>query len=145
MPRLSQWMIRAALVWLGLGSTIGGLVLSTKGVHWLPRLWLLRSAHVHMLLVGWTMQLACGVAFWILPRLDARGSRGDERLVLVCALLLNGGVGAATAHDLALLGGAQVPWLLLVAGVLYAGAALAFAWHAWARVVPFRHLPRPER
>src|SRR5262245_56345456 len=92
MPRLSQLMIRSALVWLGLGSTIGGLVLCNKGVPLFAWLWVLRAAHIHILLVGWTVQLACGVAFWILPRLDARGSRGDERLVWLCYGALNTGV-----------------------------------------------------
>jgi hypothetical protein len=36
MPRLSQLMIRTALVWLAPGSTMGGLVLFTKGVPMLP-------------------------------------------------------------------------------------------------------------
>src|SRR5262245_55442228 len=38
MPRLSQLMIRTALVWLALGYTIGGLMLLNKGVPLL--LWL---------------------------------------------------------------------------------------------------------
>lgn len=91
MPRLSQLMIRTALVWLTLGSTIGGVLLLNKGIPLLPWLWTLRFTHVHLLLVGWTVQFACGVAFWILPRLDAGGARGDERLVWVCYGALNGG------------------------------------------------------
>jgi photosystem II stability/assembly factor-like uncharacterized protein len=45
-----------------------------------------------MLLVGWMVQLAYGVAFWILPRLDASGNRGKVWLVWVCygALVLAG-------------------------------------------------------
>ena len=147
MPRLSQLMIRTALLWLAIGFSVGGLVLLNKGVPLLPWLWTLRSAHIHMLLVGWTVQLACGVAFWILPRLDARGTRGDERLVWGCYAALNGGVVLGALHDpLAALvfwpGWAVLPPLM---GLLYGLAAALFVRHAWPRVVSFRALPRPER
>src|SRR5689334_25197122 len=99
MPRLSQLLIRTALVWLVLGSTIGGLLLLNKGIPLSPWLWTLRFTHVHLLLVGWTVQMACGVAFWILPRLDAGGSRGDERLAWLCYLALNVGVVLAALRD----------------------------------------------
>ena len=39
MPRLSQLLIRTALIWLAVGTTIGGLMLLNKGVPQLP--WLL--------------------------------------------------------------------------------------------------------
>ena len=147
MPRLSQLMIRTALLWLAIGYSVGGLVLLNKGIPLLPWLWALRAAHIHMLLVGWTVQLACGVAFWILPRLDARGTRGDERLVWGCYAALNGGVVLGALHDpLA----ALIAWpgwdaLLLLMGLLYLLAAALFALHAWPRVVAFRALARPAR
>ena len=148
MPRLSQLMIRTALVWLALGSALGGLVLFNKGVPILPWLWTLRAAHIHILLVGWTVQLACGVAFWILPRLDASGSRGNERLVWLCYAALNIGVVLAALHDplAAAFGETMIMQLMLVgAGVLYIVAIGAFAAHAAPRIVPFRTLPRPDR
>ncbi len=146
MPRLSQFMIRTALLWLGLGSTAGGLLLANKGVPLLASLWALRDLHIHVLLVGWTAQLACGVAFWILPRLDAQGSRGDERFVWACFILLNAGVVAAVLRSLIwIIENDDIVWLNAVAGLLYVAATLAFARNAWPRVVPFRTLPRPSR
>jgi hypothetical protein len=147
MPRLSQLMIRTALLWLGFGYSVGGLVLLNKGLPLLPWLWTLRAAHIHMLLVGWVVQLACGVAFWILPRLDARGTRGDERLVWGCYAALNGGVALGALHQpLAALAG-WPGWDVLppLMGVLYLLAAALFVRHAWPRVAPFRVLPRPAR
>lgn len=139
-------MIRAALLWLALGYTAGGLLLANKGVPLLASLWALRDLHIHVLLVGWTAQIACGVAFWILPRLDARGSRGDERPVWACFALLNAGVLAAVARSLIwMLAHADIVLLNVVAGVLYLAATLAFARNAWPRIVPFRTLPRPSR
>jgi len=148
MPRLSQIMIRTALVWLALGYTTGALVLLNKGVPVLPWLWALRTPHVHMLLVGWTVQLACGVAFWILPRLDASGSRGDERLVWGCYAALNAGVALGALHDpLATMPsvGQHARSMVLAMGGLYVIAALLFVVHAGPRIVPFRALPRPDR
>ena len=147
MPRLSQLMIRTALLWLGFGYSVGGLVLLNKGLPLLPWLWALRAAHIHMLLVGWVVQLACGVAFWILPRLDARGLRGDERLVWGCYAALNGGVVLGALHDplAALAAGPAWGALPPLMGLLYLLAAALFARHAWPRVVPFRVLPRPAR
>jgi len=147
MPRLSQLMIRTALLWLAIGYSLGGLVLLTKGLSLWPWLWALRTGHIHILLVGWTVQLACGVAFWILPRLDARGSRGDERLVWGCYVALNGGVVCGTLHDPLVALAAWSGWwaLLPLMGLLYVVAAVLFALHAWPRVVSFRVLPRPAR
>lgn len=147
MPRLSQLMIRTALVWLVMGYTLGGLLLWNKGMPLLPWLWTLRLSHVHMLLVGWTVQLACGVAFWILPRLDASGTRGNERLVWGCYWALNTGVVLAALYDplaprVAASGLRALP---VLAGVLYLGAIAAFTLHAWPRIVSFRSLPRPDR
>jgi hypothetical protein len=147
MPRLSQLMIRTALLWLAIGYSVGGLVLLNKGVPLLPWLWALRAAHIHILLVGWTVQLACGVAFWILPRLDARGARGDERLVWGCYAALNGGVVLGALHDPLAALAVWPGWdaLLPFMGLLYALAAALFARHAWPRVVAFRTLARPAR
>jgi hypothetical protein len=148
MPRLSRLMIRTALVWLTLGYTVGGLLLLNKGLSLLPWLWTLRFTHVHLLLIGWMVQFACGVAFWILPRLDASGARGDERLVWLCYSALNIGVVLAALHDplAAAFGEAMILQLMLVgAGVLYIVAIGAFAAHAAPRIVPFRTLPRPGR
>ena len=139
MPRLSQLMIRTALLWLALGSTIGGLVLFNKGVPLHPWLWTLRAAHIHMLLVGWTVQLACGVAFWILPRLDASGSRGDERPVWLCYGALNAGVilGAPYAPIVNIMGLAARGAAYIMVGGLYLIAAAAFFHHTWPRIAPF--------
>ena len=148
MPRLSRLIIRTALVWLALGYTVGGLLLLNKGLSLLPWLWTLRFTHVYLLLVGWMVQFACGVAFWILPRLDASGARGDERLVWLCYAALNIGVVLAALHDplAAAFGETMIMQLMLVgAGVLYIVAIGAFAAHAAPRIVPFRTLPRPDR
>lgn len=144
MPRLSQIMIRTALLWLGIGFMLGGLTLANKGVPFWPWLWTLRLPHVHMLLVGWMVQLAYGVAFWILPRFDASGNRGKVWLVWVCYGALNGGVLLASLRDplRAWFSADALAPLPVGAGVLYILATAAFVAHAWRRVVSFRPVPR---
>jgi len=134
MPRLSFYLIRTALLHLAVGFTIGALLLFNKGVPLTPDLWRLLPGHVEVVLVGWTIQLVLGVAFWILPRFSEGPARGDERLVWAAYGLLNAGVVAVLLS----------PWLLwpgefLLAGRLAElGAVACFAVNAWPRVKAFR-------
>jgi len=132
-PRLSVWMIRTALLHLAIGFGLGALLLAQRGMALngvIPRL---RPAHVELLLLGWTVQLAMGVAYWILPRFRSGAERGDERPAWLAYGLLNAGVVSVA------LGGAGLAWI----GLQFWGrcaeavAAGAFAWHAWPRVKPF--------
>src|SRR5215510_1648935 len=69
MPRLSQYFVKSALICLALGFTIGGLLLASKATSAVSALvWLWFPAHIILLLNGWLVQLALGVAYWILPR-----------------------------------------------------------------------------
>ncbi len=145
MPHISRVMIRTALLQLALGSTVGGLLLAEKGLRIAPWLWTLRPGHIQILLIGWIVQLACGVAIWILPRFDSAGSRGNLGLAWLCYGTLNAGVAFASLHlPLAtLLGYGQLDWMPLLAGLLYAVAVVAAVAQLWRRVLPFRTLPRP--
>jgi len=130
MPRLSRWFIRASLVYLALGFTLGGLLLFNKGVPLSVWLWQLLPAHVEFLLLGWTVQLAMGVGFWILPRFSS--SRGNEKAAWAAFVLLNAGVWIAGAGRLL-----ELPaWVILVGRAAEASAGVAFAVHAWPRVKP---------
>lgn len=139
MPRLSAWMVRAALVHLVAGFALGAALLSVRAGALPPVAWLLLPLHVDALLLGWTLQLAMGVAFWILPRFlvaapggapPRHGPRGREAPAWAAFVLLNAGVLLVGASPLA---GAP-------AGLAAAGrgaellAAAAFALHAWPRV-----------
>lgn len=132
MPRLSVWMVRAALLNLGIGFTLGGLLLFHKGMPLDGDVWRLWPWHIELALVGWIIQLAMGVAFWILPRFS-RGERfGNIRLAWIAFFLLNLGILAAgagqwfrSANELAALGRG-----------LELLAVVAFAAHLWPRVKP---------
>lgn len=131
MPGLSVWMVRLSLLHLAVGSGLGALLLASRE---LPRLagvggglWGYRNVHLETLLVGWMVQLALGVAYWVLPRVG--GGRPRAGLAAAGAVLLNVGVVAAAA------GGAWEAEAWAVAGrSAEAAAALLFGAHASPRV-----------
>jgi hypothetical protein len=130
LPRLSVWFARTALVHLVAGFTLGALLLTHKGVPLHPALWRLLPAHIELLLLGWTLNLALGVAYWILPRFKTGAPRGPAWPVWAAYGLLNGGIGLVCAA-------AWVPGgaiLLLLGRTAEAIAAGLFAWHARPRL-----------
>lgn len=130
MPRLSVWFVRMALLYLLAGFTVGALLLAHKGVPYAPALWRWRQAHIEMLLVGWIVQLAMGVAFWILPRFQQ--ARGNVRAAWVAFVLVNIGV-----LMVALVGPLSATrWIAPIGRGLEVAGAAAFAVHAWPRVKP---------
>ena len=132
MPRLSRLAIRAALVYLLLGFTFGGLMLLNKGTPLASWAWRLLPAHVEFLLIGWTAQFILGVGFWILPRFSRGPARGNELFAWLALWLVNAGV--------CLAGIAPVlnapPSIALLGRLAEAGAAIAFVLHTWPRVKP---------
>ena len=133
MPRLSCWFIRASLLYLAVGFTLGALLLAHKGLPLHPALWRLLPPHLEFLLLGWTLQLAMGMAFWILPRFPQGPERGNERLAWGAFGLLNAGVCLVGACWMLGLPG----WVPFLGRMLEAAAATAFVAHAWRRVRPF--------
>jgi hypothetical protein len=93
MPKLSVWMIRAALLHLGMGFSFGALLLANKGVPFMGEIWRLLEPHIELLIFGWMLQLAMGVAFYALPRHTNSEARfGSERLGWLSFILLNAGL-----------------------------------------------------
>ena len=138
MPRLSILMVRSALLHLAVGFFIGALILWQKGAGGIPGAWRWLPVHIHLLLIGWLVQLALGVAFWILPRFTVRDEggrvqqrRGREPLAWLSFLLLNGSTLAALATPL--LGRAA----LAASGVAVALAGASFMAHLWPRIKAF--------
>lgn len=138
MDRLSIVMARCSLMWLLAGVVIGGLMLVDRGIPGDWRLWMAPS-HGHMLFVGWLVQFALGIAYWLLPR-----RRSTERPLgywegqaLAAVIALNIGLmmrvtgeplertGHENALTLALLGGSAV---------LQVAAITLFIGQLWPRI-----------
>jgi cbb3-type cytochrome oxidase subunit 1 len=132
-PKLSVWFVRAALVYLAVGFTLGALILAHRAVPLGSFVDRLIPLHIEFLLIGWLVQLALGVAFWVLPRFRTGPERGREGLAWLSFVLLNCGV-------IAVGGGLMtgLPWVFPFAGHIAEGlAAGSFALHAWPRVKVF--------
>ena len=93
MPRVCVWLLRASLLYLGAGFTLGAVLLASKGYGVLPAAWSWLPVHMEWLLVGWFVQLVMGVAYWIFPRFGlSPAARGRESLAWVAFYLVNLGV-----------------------------------------------------
>ena len=76
MPPISVRLIRTALLCLLTGAALGAVLLvdpALDHIGW----W---RAHAELMLVGWTIQLALGVAYWILPKHASGSERGPTVL-----------------------------------------------------------------
>jgi hypothetical protein len=132
-PKLSVWFVRTALVYLSVGFALGAVLLGAPGLQLRIPTARLLPAHIEFLLTGWMVQLALGVAFWILPRFRVGPERGREEIAWVSYVLLN--IGVVTAAAGAVIG---LPALVPSIGHVVQGlAAGAFALHAWPRIKVF--------
>lgn len=131
MPRLSVLMIRAALLYLGVGFLFGGLLLFNKGVPFAGSIWRLLPVHVELLIFGWMMQLIMGVAFWIAPRFSVEPRYGRVVLARLAFVLLNAGTWLSAASQWS--GSASFH---LIGRMALLGAGIAFVFHLFPRIKP---------
>lgn len=132
MPKLSVYFIRAALIHLAISFGMGGLLLTQKGLPIGAWIWQLRDPHIDLMIIGWTLQLIMGVAFFALPRFSPPASRYGASVLGWCSLiLLNGGLGIA-------IGSESLAWTPgVLSGKLAIGAAIAsYVVMIWPRVKP---------
>ncbi len=133
MTRLSVWTVRTSLLYLGAGFLIGALMLTQKGVPTFdPSALRMLPLHVEFVLFGWTLQLAMGIAFWILPRFSHGPRYGNQVFGWLAFVLLNIGVLCAGLSQWL---GADSAFALL-GRLAEVGAVIAFVGHAWPRVRP---------
>jgi cbb3-type cytochrome oxidase subunit 1 len=128
--RLSVWTVRVALLYLDVGFLIGALMLTQKGVPLDGSLLRLLPLHIDVLLFGWTLQLAMGIAFWILPRFSREPRYGNQTFGWLAFALINFGVWCAGVGQ----------WLNAPLAIILLGraaellAVACFTLHAWPRV-----------
>lgn len=104
-PRSSRVLVRTALVHLVLGGALGLAMLAgrTGALPTLPAAAL--ELHAEILLVGWIVQLATGVALWILPRAPGERARRPDGPGWAVLALLNGGIACVALEALVGAGG----------------------------------------
>lgn len=133
MPRVSQWFIRTAMMYL-VTALILGAVMQTSLAAWFPLFRALWITYLHLLVVGWLTQLIFGVAYWMFPRYSAEHPRGSERLGWATFALLNVGlllrVIAEPWHAVSGRGGP----LLVGSALLQLLAGWIFVVNTWPRI-----------
>jgi heme/copper-type cytochrome/quinol oxidase subunit 1 len=129
MPPISIWMIRLALTWLAFGVTIGlSLMAARLPDVTLPSLFAWQPPHGAIMMIGWMLQLAMGVGYWMLPRYitpEGDHKRGSETAMIACAIGLNAAVLGFLLDPLTSLSLPRISYLLLLLSVLiFAGIHL---------------------
>ncbi|HET8713591.1 MAG TPA: hypothetical protein VFM23_07905 [Gemmatimonadales bacterium] len=127
MPPLARWYIKSAMIYLIAGLLVGAIP---------PALAIAGPTYVHLLVVGWITQMIFGVAYWMFPKYSAEAPRGGNAVAIATFILLNVGlVLRVVAEPLRAMHPESLPgWLLVVAGIAQAAAALGFALNTWPRV-----------
>lgn len=147
MDRISIVMARAALAWLVLGVIVGALMLVDRVVPGDWRAWMSPS-HGHMLFVGWFLQFALGIAYWLLPRKRnpalPLGYRETPGLAAVAALNL-GLVCRVIAEPFERTGHASglTLALLVASAILQVVAVVLFVAQLWPRIYGRNRLGKP--
>ena len=138
MDRLTRLMGKLSLVYLAFGFVLGAVLLAGEGAGagW-GAAW--GNVHAHVLFVGWFVQFAVGIAYWLLPRRKtaAQPLGYDERLALLACGLINVGlllrVVIEPMFSLQVIQGPVVTLGLALSGILQAGAGLIWAFQLWGR------------
>lgn len=128
MPALTVLFVRSALLALLTGALLGAALLGLPAWQ-LP----VRALHAELLLVGWLLQLALGVAYWILPKHARPPVRGPTMPIIAAWVFLNGGV-LLTGLGLTL--GAE-PWIVALGRALELAAISLMILGFWSRIRPY--------
>lgn len=125
MERYVLRFLRASLAWLAAGVSLG----VAMAVH--PAWAIYRTAHLHMLLLGFVVMMIAGVAYHVMPRFAATPLH-SARLAGWHFILANGGLillaSGFIVRNHATVTGA---WLLGIGGTLSAAGAYALAFNLW--------------
>ena len=140
MDRVSIYLVRAGLLWLVTGFSLGALMLSDALVPGDWRLWF-APTHGHILFVGWFLQFAVGVGYWLLPR--KRTPEQPEGYRVSTAFLafgmLNAGLLLRVIVEPLERTGRDATGLditLAVSSVLQLAAIVIIATQIWKRILP---------
>lgn len=138
MPPLSRWFMKASFIPLALALLCELLPVRSRGL-WpaIPDAALHLGA-VHLLTVGWLLQLITGVAFWMFPRHPTAPPRGDPRPGWLGFGLLNVGLLTRLVGEPWRLVFGGPTWPLAVSAVLQFAAVLLLIHLLWPRIREMR-------
>ena len=138
MDPYTRLMGKTSLIYLLVGFVLGGVLMigEAAGASWVSA-W--GVVHAHILFVGWFVQFAVGIGYWLLPRRKSpEKPYGYNVAVAYTAYgLINAGMGLRILVEPFYLAGAWqgavVTIALSLSGVLQAAAGIIWAWQLWGR------------
>lgn len=89
---------------------------------------------IHLLTVGWLLQLISGVAYWMFPRHPTHPPRGDDRLGWTALVLLNSGLLLRLIGEPWRLGAGGPAWPLALSAMLQFTAIALLVALLWPRI-----------
>ncbi|MEO8392650.1 MAG: hypothetical protein ABI700_06625 [Chloroflexota bacterium] len=136
MPLLSRTFIKAGLIYFIVGLTASLLTVGQPVFNLPSGFAVLYPVYIHLLMVGWVMQLIIGVVYWMFPKYSKDRPRGSERLGWIVFGLLNTGlILRACGEPLTILKPEwHLGWILAISAVFQLLAGWAFIVNTWGRV-----------
>jgi hypothetical protein len=128
--------IRSALIYLLASMIVGGLVFANQGLQFAPKLGVLLPVFYHLLMVGWSTQLICGVALWLFPVHTREQPHGNQQIGWLTYITLNLGLLLRVLCE-PLQSWSPSPWSawgLVASGILQIIGMWAFVILIWPRV-----------
>jgi cbb3-type cytochrome oxidase subunit 1 len=148
MDRPVIYFLKASLLWLGLGVSLG----VAMAVH--PAWVVYRPVHLHMLLLGFVTMMISGVAYHVFPRFAATPLHRPGLMAVHLGLANAGLTLVACGFVARAQAAALAPVLLGLGGTLSAAGAYMLAWNLWrtldkaaippSRLAPARPMPVVE-
>lgn len=138
MDPLTRLMGKTSLIYLLLGFVLGGVLLIAEatGASW-GSSW--SVIHAHILFVGWFVQFAIGIAYWLLPRRKTpeKPYGYNETPAYIAYALINAAMIVRILIEPFYFSGALQGTIvtvgLSISGVLQAVAGTIWAWQLWGR------------
>lgn len=136
MTSLVRRFLKTAILFLGIGLSIGGWMLVERERTGRIASPYVASAHTHAILVGFVMMMILGVALWMFPRPPKGDTRYDPRLAEAAYWMLTTGTATRVTGELlrAAVDTWWLRWMIVAAGFLQILALLTFFATMWSRI-----------
>lgn len=125
---VSKAFLKASLVWLGLGVSLG------VGMAAHPAWTIYRPAHLHMLVLGFVSMMIFGVAYHVLPRFTGNPLHAPAMATRQWWLANAGLLGMVIGFIVRANGATVGTPVLAVGGTLAALSAYLFIWISWRTI-----------
>jgi cbb3-type cytochrome oxidase subunit 1 len=136
MPLLTRCFIKVGLVYFVVALSMATLGLAQPLFNLPAWLMSLRPVYLHLLMVGWILQLIIGVVYWMFPKQSREHPRGNEQLGWMVFWMLNIGLLLRAFGEPLVMSFPQTNagWVLLLSALLQLAAGLGFIANTWGRV-----------